>query len=371
MKNTASGDALERALTELYQADLPADFQAAWRDAVKREEQTHMQPTPRFARFRRAALPMAAALVLIAGTLITGSLTPPQETAPQASVASRGAPGVYGAATNTADYDEERAMDVAYAPAVAYDTLAGSMAKGMAVTDENAAEETGRKIVRTVSLTLATTDFDANYDTVLALTQAAGGYAGSVSVYGEQAGKRAATLTLRIPAQGLDGFLADLEAVGRITERYETTDDYTTQYSDTALRLQTQQDKMTRLQELMAQAETVEDLLQIEREIADTRYQIDSLESSLRGIDRQVDYATVSVYLEEQQPIDTAATQNLTLGERIRYGLEATFSWLGRFFTNMLVFLAAAAPVLVPLILIYLVIRVVRRRKHTQTKNKP
>ena len=155
--------------------------------------------------------------------------------------------------------------------------------------------------------------------------------------------------------------------IGRVTDRYETTTDLTTQYSDTALRLQTQQDKLARLQELMGKAETVSDLLEIETAIADTQYEIDSLQSSLLSIDRRVSYTTVSVYLQEQTAGDSAAAEDLTIGERLVSGLKASLQWLGGFFENMLVFLTAAAPVLLALILIYIVYRVVRkRRKHNQ-----
>ena len=66
--------------------------------------------------------------------------------------------------------------------------------------------------------------------------------------------------------------------------------------------------------------------------------------------------------------IDTAAAGDLTLGERIRSGLRASVDWLQAFFTNMLVFLAAAAPVLVPLVLLYVVFRLVRRSRHSHSK---
>ena len=174
---------------------------------------------------------------------------------------------------------------------------------------------------------------------------------------------RSASFDLRIPSDALDDCLSGLEQIGRITDRYESATDLTTQYSDTQLRLETQQSKMTRLQTLLTQAETVEDLLAIENEIADTQYQIDSLESSLRSIDRQVDYSTVYIYLREQTSADTANTVELSIGERIRGGLQASLAWLGDFFANMLVFLIAISPVLAGGFVLYLVIHILRKHK--------
>ena len=135
------------------------------------------------------------------------------------------------------------------------------------------------------------------------------------------------------------------------------------QYSDTALRLATQQEKMKRLQQLLTQAESVSDLLEIETEIANTQYQIDQYETSLRSIDREVEQSQVSVTLVEETPAQSAAQSGVSLGERLARGLAASWEGIGRFFQNMLVFLVMAMPVLVPLLAIWIVARVILRRK--------
>ena len=64
---TPETDALDHALTTLYQQDanVPARFGAAWRDAIRREEQIQMKKQPFAKRFWKIALPTAAALVLV------------------------------------------------------------------------------------------------------------------------------------------------------------------------------------------------------------------------------------------------------------------------------------------------------------------
>lgn len=371
MKQKPSGDTLDRALTALCQTDVPEAYKASWRDAVKREEIKTMQKSSGFARFRRAALPIAAAAVLLIGTAVTGVIAP--KTAEPVPSPEPDANMTYMAKTagTIDDLDFNLASDNAAAIMTqstvssprSYEGMEQAAALGM--EDGAGKAEDARKIVRTVSLTIATTDFDPDYDAILSLTQDKNGYASSASIFEQQSGRRNASFELRIPAENLDSFLSGLQGIGRTTNRYETATDMTAQYTDTQLRFETQQDKMTRLQELLLKADTVEDLLAIESEIAETQYQLDSLQSSLLYIDRQVDYATVSVNLLEQTAGDTAAAEDLTIGERLLNGLKASLNWLGGFFENMLVFLIAAAPVLVPLILGYIIFRVVRKRhKH-------
>ncbi len=80
MKKDTANDALDRALTDLYQADIPESFRASWRDAVKREEPPTMKSIHFPVWLKRTALPLAAAVVLVTGTLITGMLSPKTNT---------------------------------------------------------------------------------------------------------------------------------------------------------------------------------------------------------------------------------------------------------------------------------------------------
>jgi len=369
MKQPTENDSLNRVLTDLYQADIPESFQASWRDAVKREEPSPMKFMPVW--LKRAVLPLAAVVVLVTGTLITGMLSP-KTTDPRMDVimedtAANTETASYKSMSTAADYGVDDFDGCAVDPEAVYAPAPeGGYAMGAANPTQATAEAPDdRKIVRTIDLTIASTEFDADYAAILALTESTGGYAASVSTSEYQVNSRAASFNLRIPSDALDHYLNGLSGIGRMTNRYETTTDFTTAYSDTALRLTTQQNKMTRLTELLAKAETVEDLLAIESEIADTRYEIESLETSLRSIDRQVTYSAVSIYLREQTPADTAGARELSIGERLINSLKASLSWLGDFLENMLVFLIAASPVLVGILIILFLIRVIRKRKQS------
>ena len=79
MEKQHEPDVLDRALTDLYHADIPEGYRAAWREAVKREEQTQMNQMHKPVRSKflwRVALPIAAALVLVFGAITAGNLIP-------------------------------------------------------------------------------------------------------------------------------------------------------------------------------------------------------------------------------------------------------------------------------------------------------
>ena len=365
MEKQPKPDALDRALTELYRSDIPTAYRASWREAVQREERQTMQKHRQTKTFWHIALPAAAALVLVVGALSAGKLIPTitYETlngapAPKAATQSTYGGISLGGALENGDVRLAMAPQAEYATAsesmqdAGNDMAAGSAAMGTGTTADTAAQsEAGTKIVRTADLTLATTRYDTDVAAVQALAEKLGGYVASVSLSGEPSARmdRTAYLSLRVPSDQLDTFLTGLEGIGRIVSRYETATDMSTQYADTSMRLATQREKMTRLTELLKQAADVSDLLEIESEIADTQYEIDALESSLRTIDRDATKSAVTVSLQEQSAGDTAQAVTLTLWQRIGGGFEASINWLAAFGQNLLVFLAMLLPVLLPL----------------------
>ncbi|MDD3412091.1 MAG: DUF4349 domain-containing protein [Eubacteriales bacterium] len=359
-------DALDRELTALHSARAPEGFSAGWREAVRREEPERMKKTH---RFWRAALPMAAALVLVIGAIATGSMNlngTKQEVGVNRAAAPR------SAASNSSLTLDEAAYDMAADAATGSSSTSAAGSTADAVTaGARGTEQTGRKLVRTASLTLATTRFAQDGAAVRQLAESLGGYVESLDQYGdEKDGNRVLYYGLRVPSEKLDAFLAGAEGIGRVAARSESSLDKSTEYADTSLRLQTQRDKLARLQELMKQAESVTDLLEIESSIADTQYQIDSYESALRDIDRRVQDSAVSVTLREETPAQSAQAKELTLGERLASGLSASVQGLGEFFQNMLVFVTMCLPVLVPAALLALAVWLIARARKARKANK-
>ena len=380
MEKHNTPDALDRALTDLYRTDVPDGYRAAWRAAVAQEEETQMKQTHAKRSLWRVALPVAAALVLVIGAISAGNLIPAAVNDSLSPAAAPYPKQVYAtsapaniAADETASY-EARSSLAMMAPSggVTFD-YAGSAQNDAAAAGGTDTAVSGEKIVRTADLTIATTAFDADIAAVDALVTQTGGYVASVNLYGEASGRmdRVAYYSLRIPSDQLEPFLTGLEGIGRVTSRSETATDKTTEYADTQMRLKTQQEKMSRLQALLSQAENVSDLLEIENEIANTQYQLDQLESSLRTIDRDVSNSEVSLTVQEQSPGQTAQTVELTLWQRLGSGFEASLRGLAAFLQNVLVFLAMALPALAVLAVLGLAIGLAVRARRRRLPPEP
>ena len=362
MESKHENDRLDDELMELFSAPVPSSFEEKWRSAIQREENQTMsqfdgnreQKQKKAARMGRkwwkAAVPAAAALVLVAGSCWVGDQEPDQSRPGSRNVG-------YQSSLYTAydDYDsgsypsEEGAYDMVVSNEEnAYARKSVSTASGSSA-DTSALEptaETSRKLIRTASLTIRTAQYDADLEALTQLINSVGGYIESTYQSGdlESGSARSNSMTLRIPSDKLDEFLNGLDSVGRVVDRSESSTDMTVQYADNEARLATLRAKMERLNELLEKAETVEDLISIESAIADTQYSIDSYETRQRTIDRQVDMSEVDIYLREDSPVEV--TSEMSLGERISRAFQNSVEDFGQFLRNMLVFIVMALPAL-------------------------
>ena len=354
MESKHENDRLDDELMELFSAPVPSSFEEKWRSAIQREESLtmsqfsgHLEKEQKKTKRKwwKAALPAAAALVLVAGSCWVGAQQPEYGASDRSFSAQ---PRLY---TSASDYDGgyQNEYDlVGSSDESGYAKKSVSMASGSSA-DTSALEptaETSRKLIRTASLTIRTAQYDADLEALTQLISSVGGYIESTYQSGdlESGSARSNSMTLRIPSDKLDEFLNGLDSVGRVVDRSESSTDMTVQYADNEARLATLQAKMERLNELLEKAETVEDLISIESAIADTQYSIDSYETRQRTIDRQVDMSEVDIYLREDSPVEV--TSEMSLGERISRAFQNSVEDFGQFLRNMLVFIVMALPAL-------------------------
>mgnify|MGYP000383248689 CR=1 FL=1 len=371
-RDMESNSALEQALCRLYQSEEPpAGFETGWRAAVRREE-SMMRMAEKSTRrpLWRAIVPACAALVLVVGSLWAGTLDL-EGSAPSEKSAATGAG--YADSASTTSYSASNAMMARSADTAVYDLYvaeeSGASTGGTSAADAGTEASAGQKLVRTASLTLRTTAFEADLESVQALLDSLGGYVENLYQYGDVASgdTRTASLSVRVPSENLDAFLSGVEGVGRVTDRSESVTDMTVQYTDNQARLDTLYAKMERLNQLMAQAQEVSDLIELESAIADTQYEIERYETSQRDIDRRVDMSAVNVTLLEDGPAQSATAEDVGLGERLGAALNASLRWLGGFLRNMLVFITMILPVAVPVAAIAAAAWLIVRRRRSRS----
>jgi hypothetical protein len=149
-----------------------------------------------------------------------------------------------------------------------------------------------RALVRTAQLTVEVGDPAGAMRQVRTATAAAGGF-----VTDEQTSDTGSWVTLRVPADALDRLTDDIAAYGRVTARSTQVFDATEESVDLDARVASQQASVARVRSLLAQAESIGDVVAIESELSRREADLDSLTRRLEALRDQVTMSTLTVDL--------------------------------------------------------------------------
>ena len=185
------------------------------------------------------------------------------------------------------------------------------------------------KLIRRAWLEVQSTQFDADLASLVALTEQVGGYFERSDLYtgGYYAAAedcRTGEYVVRVPADQYDRFMNGLDGVGTITRRSENTEDVGQAYYDLESRLKTQRIKQERLQDLLARADKMEDVIALENALSEVEYMIEDLSSGLRRYDGLIDFATITVSLREVVRVNAAPGERESLLKRMGAGVVSS-----------------------------------------------
>ncbi len=228
------------------------------------------------------------------------------------------------------------------------------------------------KIIYSADVTVETVDFDGAVDSVERMLTKYGAFLESSSVSGKSLSEvyygyqtyRTAYFVIRVPVASFRNMTEDMESVGSVLRSNVYTDNITERYYDTQSRADSYRIEQERLMAMLEKCETVADMIEIESRLSEVRYQLESLESTLRNWQNQVDYSTVTVTLNEVQEFTKQPEIHRTYWQQIGDGLKETLEDIGDFFKDLFkslvvnlptillvaVFLAAAAAILAVLV---------------------
>ncbi|MBR2582230.1 MAG: DUF4349 domain-containing protein, partial [Oscillospiraceae bacterium] len=235
------------------------------------------------------------------------------------------------------------------------------------------------KIIYSASATVETTDFDDSLAKLEALIAQYGGFVESSSISGNNyyrssrgyASQRSAEYRIRIPSRDFGTVMNSLSTLGNVPYSNTYSENITSQYYDVQARLEACRTQEQSLLEMMAKADKVSDMLEIQDQLSEVRYRIESLQSTLTNWDRQVSYSTISLSLQEVQ--EYTPESKVSYGEQLRLALSRGLKSVGEFFRNLLLWLLEALPTLIVLaalvlFIVFLVRRISRRARVRREK---
>lgn len=171
-----------------------------------------------------------------------------------------------------------------------------------------------------------------------------------------------AYLTVKIPQDKISEMTAYMQTLGKVNDSSNRTEDVTMEYYDTQARLEVLKKQEERLLSFMdGQANDIQDLLELEREISRVRGDREALQAQMNYLNNVTSFSQVSIHLKQHIGGEITTPQG-TWGKSIQ-GLIASLNSLMNLVNNLIILLFMAAPYLVVIGIIYFIARYVRKRK--------
>lgn len=238
-------------------------------------------------------------------------------------------------------------------------------------SEENIQVNAGRKVIRSANVELETKEFDKTTNIITEKTNYLGGYIESSSITGgrpinkEDFRNRVASFKLRIPEKSFEQLLLDFNDMGNVIRIERGGEDITSQYFDSEARLKSLTIQEERLLEILRKADKVSDIIELERELSNVRYQIENYTGTLKKWDNLVSFSTIDVIVYEVREIKSP--EPVTLGERIIDGFSKSIKGIVSLAKELIVVIAVLLPVvfillIIGLIAFYIGKKVIKRR---------
>lgn len=241
---------------------------------------------------RLVALGLLALSALGCGAAAEKSMSPPSRYADGlvATAAMEPAPEMAGGMPGGGEYDG-RLASMGPPPAPMPAATATGPATGPAPTVETPSHQ-APMLIYTATLNLAVFQVVEASKQVETMARESGGFL---------ARRDDTSIVIRVPAAKFEDMMKRLEKLGDVLHRNVVAEDVTEQYMDAEVRLKNARAVRDRLQELLKQANKVEDSLAIEKELTRVGTEIETLEGKLKYLRDRAAYSTITVTFQPKR----------------------------------------------------------------------
>lgn len=153
--------------------------------------------------------------------------------------------------------------------------------------------------------------FETAFDQALLLADRYGGYLVNSSSHatGEEQGMKSGTVAIRVPAASFPRALADAGKLGEVRHRQIQSHDVTEEYVDLQARITNSKAHVQALLTLLAKAEKVDEILQVQQVLTAAQQQLEELQGRLRYLDEHTSYSTLTLTMYESGAVILTSTQ--------------------------------------------------------------
>jgi hypothetical protein len=251
-----------------------------------------------------------------------------------------------------------------------------SVTKQVSLNEADKAESTleaaDRKIIRNANITIEVPSTTEAQHRVTSIAEAHGGFVVTSEAKQRESNDPAQRtldikLVVRVPSNQFGNAFDEIRKLaGNTPAEQVTSQDVTEDFIDLEARIKTQKALEVQFLEIMRQAHKIEDALEVQRQIAEVRTEIEKLEGRKRFLENRSSLSTINVNIQTPKPVITVTQSGF--GRSLREAVSDSVTLASDMVLFFARFVIMMAPVLVfvllpmGLVLRYLIRRAKRMR---------
>jgi hypothetical protein len=166
---------------------------------------------------------------------------------------------------------------------------------GVAFASQNQPTTLERKLIKTGTIEFEVDDVANTKVSVTGLVKEFNGYISSDDQNNYGGSPRYSQIA-RIPSDKLDDFIVKIEGLAKkVDSKNINTQDVTEEFIDVETRLATKKELEARYRDILKQAKTVKDILEVETQLNNVRGEIESMEGRLKYLTSQTSFSTLTI----------------------------------------------------------------------------
>ena len=179
---------------------------------------------------------------------------------------------------------------------VAPSSLSTNISSGQDIPD--------KKVIKNGNLTLKVDNADKSAEKISQIAKDNGGEVFSSNFYETPKNIKSGSITVKVPVANFEKTFAELKKVATLVVQESTSgQDVTEEYADLQSQLKNKQAEEAQFVQILGQAQKIQDILDVTRELSRVRGEIEMLQGRIKFLNSQTDMASIFISLSEDTNI--------------------------------------------------------------------
>jgi hypothetical protein len=209
------------------------------------------------------------------------------------------------------------------------------------------AAQNGYLIARSVSIRISVRNFAEAREAVSRIVKTYSGTIATMTITNPRNASQTLSANVAIPAPQCDLALEEFKRLGRIEEERQGSEEVNEQSENLGIRLRNSHVTEDRLNDILRmRTDKVDDVLEVEKEMARVREEIEQMEAEQKGLNNRVAFASIELNLTEEYQSQLKGGRSL-VWLQMRNAFVDGYSGVADSFVSVLVFIFSVGPSLV------------------------